>query len=218
MPRMTSLSALPVMVMAAALFALPSALARPADIEGWRQARWGDDRQALDELFAEHLILLPQPWLYFDAYADRVMDVPFAGVEFLAIFQMSNDSDRLQQVTLEARGPQASPQAHSRVAAALADAYGPADRTCWEPKPEGEPMIVERVWRFPTTTVHATFLDFRTTGVFSEAPDVERDVLERFHERRRNHWRTLPRRIVLRYHPTERTDLLGECRPAQQSP
>lgn len=190
----------------------PAAAARPGDVDGWQRARWGMTAAEIDNVYSNDLSRLRQPLLFGGAYADRSLATRLAGVPFLALFQMTAGNHRLQQVMLETRAPQATPAAHRNVARHLADAYGPADATCMREKAEGEPMLVESVWRFATTTVHASFIDFSTTAVFSEAPFPHR-LTQPSYERRRNHWRTMPRRIVVRFHASGRGDLMGDCRP-----
>jgi hypothetical protein len=66
------------------------------------------------------------------------------------------------------------------------------------------------VWRFPTTTVHARFLDFHTAAVFGGDPNRDRDVRALSPDRARNNWRFVPRRVLVRLHPTERADLAAD--------
>lgn len=124
----------------------------------------------------------------------------------LALFQLGNGSGRLQQVLLETRR-KATPMAHRQVAEAMRDAFGPPDATCIQTKDFGEPMLVEEVWRFPTTVVHATLLDMTTTRVFTTDPNAPPSQLAP----PRNNWRGFPRRILVRYHPADRLDLWGAC-------
>lgn len=180
---------------------------------GWQAARWGMNAAELDAAVAG-LQKLPGRWEYGGAYAERALPTTIAGVPFLALFQMGASSGRLQQVMLESRRPLPTPEGHRRVAESLAQAYGRPGAVCGAAKPEGEPMLVEWVWRLPDgTAVHGSFIDFTTTGIFSEEAQTRSSLLEPSYQRRRNHWRTLPRRIVVRFHPAERADLMGGCRP-----
>lgn len=192
------------------LIAVAAAAEEPA--AGWGAARWGMTTAELDAAVAD-LRRLPERWEYGGAYAERTLRTSIAGVSFLALFQMGAGSGRLQQVMLESRQPPPTPAAHRRVAEALAGSYGRPHAVCGAPKPEGEPMLVEWVWRLPGTAVHASLIDFTTTGVFSEEAQTGPSLLEPSYQRRRNHWRSLPRRIVVRFHPVDRADLMGACRP-----
>jgi hypothetical protein len=59
--------------------------------------------------------------------------------------------------------------------------------------------------------VHAKFLDFSTTAVFSRDPEADLDPLVNERKVRRNLRRFLPRRILIRYHDATRRDLDPGC-------
>lgn len=183
------------------------AAARPDDVYGWPGARWGMSLSELDRAVSG-LERLEAPIEFAGAQASRSIDTEIAGVPMLVLFQMGRHG--LQQVLLQTRRRQASPASHQRVAEDLEARYGAPDAVCRQAKDDGRPLLVEQVWRFPGTTVHATLLDFTTTGVFTQDPNAV-DVPS-FLAERRNHWRTMPHRIVIRYHPAERQDLAGDCR------
>jgi hypothetical protein len=117
----------------------------------------------------------------------------------------------LQQVLLERRRVGAVPTAFEKLVESLETVYGPPSADCAQAKSGGEPLDYEMVWRFPSTTVHAKFLDFSTTAVFSRDPAAEIDPLVIERKVRRNIRRFLPRRILLRYHDAARRDLDPGC-------
>jgi len=200
--------------LAAALLLAASApqAAQAADLAGWRAARWGMTDAELSAAFGPGLERLPGRWQYGGAYAERALfDVELGGLKFMALFQMNQATDRLQQVLLERRGAQATPAAYDRMMAALEAAYGPAEGLCLTPHPDGPLRRLSLRWRFATTTIQATWLDFLTTALLFEEPDTEKrfDPLIPFSETRRIVRRFLPRRVLVRFHPSEREDLQG---------
>lgn len=184
-----------------------AAAERPADLAGWPGTRWGMTVAELDRALPG-LDRLAKPIEFAGAQASRSLDSEFAGVPMLVLFQVGPHG--LQQVLLQTSKRHASPKSHQRVAEELQARYGPPDATCRQAKDDGQPLLVEQVWRFPGTTVHATLLDFTTTGVFTQDPNAI--DAPSYQAERRNHWRTMPHRIVIRHHPAERRDLAGDCR------
>lgn len=198
--------AAPTIALCTALLATPSALARPADLADWHGARWGMSIGELDRL--ADVVRLPAPFEFSGARATRSADTTVGGVAMLVLFQMATGSERLQQVLMETRR-KATPVAHRQVAAAMREALGPPDAVCIQTKDYGDASLVEQVWRFPTTVVHATLLDFTTTAVVIRDPNAPDSVLDP--PAPRNNWRGFPRRILVRYHPADRLDLWGTC-------
>ncbi len=203
---------------AAVAVGLPlTALGQPADIGGWQGTRWNMTAVALASTFGGVLQRLPSRWIYHEAYAEQaLLDVDLYGQEFRVFFQMNANTDLLQQVLLEARPPRATPAAYLDVIAALRETHGAPARTCVVPKPGGEPLVAELTWQFPTTTIHASFLDFNTTAVLFQDSRRDIDPLQPYIERRRIVRRFLPRRITIRLHASDREDLLPRlaCEPA----
>lgn len=195
----------------AALLLLASAVrAAPDDLAGWRDARWGMTESQLAEVFGAALTRLPGRWGYGGAYADYALfDVERAGLGFTAFFQMNEESRRLQQVLLERRAGKATPAAYDAVLSDLEAAYGPAEGPCVERHPDGPPRRVSLRWRFPTTTLQITWLDFLTTAVILDDPNRDLDPLVPFAETRRINRRFLPRRLLIRFYPSDRRDLEG---------
>ncbi|NBC34283.1 MAG: hypothetical protein GVY13_16525 [Alphaproteobacteria bacterium] len=183
--------------------------APPADVEGWRQARWGMDRAALEDAFGEALTALPGPWDFGPLYADRALfEARFAGLEFTAFLQMDRRDDALAQVLLERRDAAVTDAAYAELLDGLDAAFGPPDAVC-RAYPEGRgPTILQARWDFPTTTVHASLLDFVTTGIAFYGTEGFPGPFETARDSRIIEPRALPRRILLRLHPAGRTDLL----------
>ena len=106
---------------------------------------------------------LAKPIEFAGLYADVVLrHALFAGLDFTVYFRMSDRTHRLTQVLLERQRQMATAQAWHVTVGALTDAFGaPTARCHQQGQPlEGEPLLVERIWVLPTTTVRATFLDF----------------------------------------------------------
>lgn len=188
---------------------LPSALdAVPADLQGWRGARWGMTADQLTEIFGSDLKHLPGRWDLGSAYADKALfEAEVGGLGFTVFFQMNKQNHRLQQVLLERRANQVTPKVYDAVLAALAEAYGPPEQHCIERHPDGPPRRLSLRWRFPTTTLQVTWLDFLTTSALFEDPNRDRDLLVPFAKTRRINRRFLPRRLLIRFHPSDRRDL-----------
>ena len=138
-------------------------------------------------------------------------EVDIGGLGFTAYLQMNDASDRLQQVLLERRRVAAVPSAFERVIESLESRYGPPAADCAQAKTGGQPLDYRITWRFPSTTIHATFLDFSSTAVFSRDPQAEHDPLIIERKVRRNLRRFMPRRILLRFHDAARGDLDSGC-------
>ena len=186
--------------------------AAPSDVAGWKAARWGMTADELQTAFPKDLKKLPGRWEYGRAYADHaVFDADVAGLAFDAFFQMNNETQELEQVLLERRRPRATPAAFEKLLDGLEERYGPPTETCQQRKTGGQPLRYALVWRFPTTTLHASFLDFSSTEVFTRNPNVDIDPLRTFRDDRRITRRFVPRRILLRLHASDREDLAPQC-------
>ncbi len=201
----------------AAVFCVLLALPTPAgaardDVPGWAATRWGMTAGEIEAVLADRVTRLPGRWLYGGAYADRaVQDVQVGGLGFTAYLQMNAGSERLQQVLLERRRTGALPGVFERVIDVLEARYGPPAEDCAQAKSGGRPLDYRITWRFPSTTLHATFLDFSTTAVFSRDPRAAHDPLVIERKVRRNLRRFLPRRILIRFHDAARPDLDPGC-------
>jgi len=190
----------------------PGAAAALEDLPGWGATRWGMTAAEVEAALGDDALRLPGRWFYGGAYADlAVRDLEIGGVTFTAYLQMNAETDRLQQVLLERRRTGAVPVAFEQVVDALMERYGPPSQDCAQAKTGGQPLDYQIVWRFRTTTLHAKFLDFSTTAVFSRDPQAEHDPLIIERKVRRNLRRFMPRRILLRYHDAGRQDLDPGC-------
>jgi hypothetical protein len=182
------------------------------DLAGWEALRWGMTAAEIREALGDRVAALPGRWLYGGAYAElAVEDVEIGGLAFTAYLQMNAESHRLQQVLLERRRTGALPAAFEAALAELTRILGPPSTDCAQAKSGGQPLDYEVTWRFPTTTVHAKFLDFSTTSVFTRDPEAEIDPLVIERKVRRNIRRFMPRRILVRYHDAALAALDPAC-------
>jgi hypothetical protein len=200
----------PLLLAAAAALALAPEPgdARPADVEGWRQARWGMSEAELERAFGAALDRLPDRREYGGAYATRYLaDAALGEVRVRAFFQMSTQDGGLQQVLLE---PQQRAQQEDLFRSAgdtLRAAFGEPDGRCETPRVRGGPLAVELWWRFPTTTVHLAWLDFYTPDILYEEETVYINPEDEADRIRGANPRFMPRRVLVRFHPTTRADL-----------
>ncbi len=188
--------------------------AQPMDVEGWRAARWNMTEAELEHVFGENLGHLPGRWIYGNAYATRALEGIILGDQgFRAIFQMNVDSDRLQQVLLEPLRRPGQEAVFRSTLGELRATYGPPSKSCAIPRSGGGPLSVDLWWKFKTTTVHLTFFDFYTRAMAFEDPNVDPDPLKPYYKTRRNNPQFLPRRALVRFHATTRSDLMSKaCR------
>lgn len=183
-----------------------------ADLPGWEATRWGMTAAQVEAALGGAAMRLPGRWRYGGAYADlAVRDVAVGGLAFTAYLQMNAETRRLQQVLLERRRVGAVPRAFEQVVEALEQTYGPPTAECAQAKRGGQPLDYRLTWRFPSTTLHATFLDFSTTAVFSRDPTAPHDPLIIEGDVRRNLHRFMPRRILLRFHDADNRALDPGC-------
>jgi hypothetical protein len=192
------------------------ALAAPAraldDLPGWETLRWGMTAAEIKSALGDRVTALPGRWLYGGAYADLAVEkVDLGGLAFTAYLQMNAETNRLQQVLLERRRTEAVPVAFEQVLDSLMASLGPPSKDCAQAKSGGVPLDYQITWRFATTTVHAKFLDFSTTAVFSRDPEAGLDPLVIERKVRRNLRRFLPRRILVRYHDAALAALDPDC-------
>ncbi|MGD1877804.1 MAG: hypothetical protein ACFB13_09915 [Kiloniellaceae bacterium] len=182
------------------------------DVAGWEATRWGMTESEVEQALGDRVTRLPGRWLYGGAYADlAVEDVEIGDLAFTAYLQMNAQTHRLQQVLLERRRRGALPSAFETLIDTLQKIYGPPGEDCAQAKSGGQPLDYQLTWRFSTTTIHAKFLDFSTTAVFSRDPEAEIDPLVIERKVRRNLRRFLPRRILLRFHDARVKSLDPGC-------
>ena len=184
------------------------------DVVGWRLAHWGMTVAELDDAFGGALNQLTTPITYKDAYVSRVLsDVEIADRSFIALFQMAESGGALQQVLLVRPRDLATRAGFDAAVASLTAAHGRPMRACETAGVGGTARMLGRTWVFPTTTIHATFVDDRAP-IITEDPFTDPDPLTN-RERRQGYKARPPPRLALRYHPSARTDLsaVGACAP-----
>lgn len=191
-----------------------AAAARPADLDGWRAARWGMRETDLERAFGDALARLPGRWAYGGAHATRFLPtVRLGDRDFRAIFQMNDTTGRLQQVLLEPLRQPGQTTAFAATLDTLRADYGQPDGNCRIAGVGGAPRSVEYWWRFPTTTVRLAFFDFYTPDIIYEGELFELDPLADETLSGANQ-RLLPRRTLVRFHPTDRADFAAPgCPP-----
>ena len=193
------------------------AAAAPRDLPGLGALRWSMSTQQVFDALPSARRLEP-PWDFGRMKAPvRVAAMEVAGLTFTAMPQIDVARDRLLQVMLERREKDASPAAFDRLRATLQRDYGPPTHVCETRRRTGDPESVNMVWRFPTTTVDLSFLDYRTSGILYDKPQLVPDPTAPLLENRLVHYRSLPRRIVLRFHDTT-ADHLSPCLARSNTP
>ena len=203
-----------ILLLLLAVVAAPARAERPDDVTDWRGIPWGASAEDIRTALGDDLLDLPGRWQYGGAYADLALrTTAFGGLDYLVLFQMDEDTERLRQVLLERRDVQATPTRYLALVDDLTARFGPPDGECARTVGGGGTVGAELVWRFPTTTIHAVFLDFRTTSVLFREPGTLFDPTVTAFETRRIVRRSLPRRLLVRLHPTEITALQGACAP-----
>jgi hypothetical protein len=170
-----------------------------AAVPGWPEVRWGMTTADLDSVLGAEVRPAPGRLDYGSLYAERVVPgVEIGEARFTAMFQMDKADGRLRQILLQMRRPLVSPRAYDGVLAALRDRYGAPADSCFRLGPGRTPETADVAWRLPEAIVRAVFLDFRTTAIFSEDPNVDIDPLVPYYKIQRNNRRFLPRRILVR--------------------
>lgn len=167
----------------------------------------------IDALYGSRLRILDPPLRYGGAYVSRALPgAALGGDAYLAQFQMNGRTGRLQQVLLDRRGAGVTPKAFAAALGALESRYGAPTLVCDSPRSGTgtSPVERERVWRLPTTTIHLSYLDF-LQGVMLYDPSKAFDP--RAPDTPVYRPRSFPRRLLIRFHPSDRADLRGgDCR------
>mgnify|MGYP001434037729 CR=1 FL=1 len=165
----------------------------------------------VDAVLGDAVQAIEPPLVYGGAHASReIRSVEFAGFDYRALLQFNDENGGLQQVLLERdRGPEA-PGAYIAARDALTAEHGEPVLVCDSPRrgPRTSPISRERVWRAGATTIHLVFLDF-TGGTMRYDPAQEIDPLVPDLERRLHSRRSYPQRLLIRYHPSGRDDLMS---------
>ena len=178
--------------------------AEHAEVPGWPGVRWGMTTAELDAALKGRIRPLKGRLDYGASYAKRaVFDVKLGAAPFTAFFQMDRETNRLHQILLDMRRSRVSIRGYNDVLFALRGRYGPPTARCFELDEKDRPRTADVMWRLPTTTVRAVFLDFYSTAILFETANVDVDPLETYYSIRRVNARFLPRRILVRESPSE---------------
>ncbi len=170
---------------------------------------WGLGAPELTRRLGDRIERLPGrfdfgPKLYAD---HRLRGVDVGGEPFSAYLQMDQRTGRLQQVLLERRQAQVTPNSVGRALDGLVAALGDpeSERVGADPR---LPTSASLVWRRGGTTVQVGLFDFQTTEILSISPFAEgQNPQVPLYRRMRNDPRFLPRRLTIRLFPSDRRDL-----------
>jgi hypothetical protein len=183
-----------------------------ADLAGWNGTAWGMTAAEIDVALGDAVKPVDPPLVYGGASATReIPEFDVAGYFYRALLQFSNDDRRLQQVLLERSRRSDAPKAYAAALDAFITAFGEPMFVCNSPRTEEHtsPITRERVWRLPATTLHLVFLDF-SGGSLQYDSLQEIDPLVPEFQRRLHSTRSYPQRLLVRYHPSGRDDLMSE--------
>lgn len=186
--------------------------AHGADLPGWAGTRWGMTAGEADAALGTAIEAVDPPLVYGGAKATReVPEAEIAGYPYRALLQFSDEDGTLQQVLLERSRKPAAPKAYVAALDVFTRDYGEPSLVCDSPRTGAatSPITRERVWRLPTTTIHLVFIDF-SGGSMQYDPAQEIDPLVPEFRRRLHSTRSYPQRLLIRYHPSARDDLMSE--------
>lgn len=181
------------------------------DVAGWNATRWGMSVAEVDAALGNAVRPVDPPLVYGGAYASRAVPaVEIAGFDYRALLQFDDGNGGLRQVLLERSRRPDAPRAYRAALDALTAAHGEPDLVCDSPHAGADtsPISRERVWRAGETTIHLVFVDF-TGGSMQYDSLREIDPLVPDRERRLHSRRSYPQRLLIRYHPSGRTDLMS---------
>jgi hypothetical protein len=189
---------------------------RAAAVPGWPDLSWGMTTAEVDAALDAEVRPAPGRLDYGPLYTERLVpEVKIGEARFTAMLQMDKTDGRLRQVLFQMHRPLVSPKAYDGVLAALRDRYGAPADSCFRIGPGRTPETADVVWRLDGSTVRAVFLDFRTTAIFSEDPNIDIDPLVPYYKIQRNNWRFLPRRILVRLTDAADPALAAPCGAAR---
>ena len=146
---------------AALLPARPARAARPDDVPGWDEARWGMDAATLERTFPGRIRRV-EPFVFGPFTATRIIErVRVGGVPFNVFFQTRPPDTRLAQVLLQFRGSRPTPNevaaTHGALTAELGREDGFDDDYDYSGTfPSG--FVLFR-WVFPTTRIVLRYVD-----------------------------------------------------------
>jgi hypothetical protein len=199
---------------AAALF-LSLALTGAAvadDRGGWNGTSWGMSTVEVDAALGDAVRIIDPPLVYGGAQALRtVPDIEVGGYTYRALLQFADSDGGLQQVLLQRSRLPEAPKAYAAALDALTAEHGEPALVCDSPHSGAatSPISRERVWRAGATTIHLVFIDFSGGSMqYDSLQDIDPLVPDR--ERRLHSTRSYPQRLLIRYHPSERTDLMSK--------
>jgi hypothetical protein len=181
-----------------------------ADAHDWTGTRWGMSAPEVDAALGEAVAPVDPPLVYGGAKATREVPVSdVAGYPYRALLQFGEADGALQQVLLERNRRPDAPKAYVAALEAFTAAYGEPALVCDSPRtgPATSPITRERVWRLSATTIHLVFIDF--SGGSLQYDDREIDPLVPAFQRRLHATRSYPQRLLIRYHASDRNDLMA---------
>ncbi|MBI1776765.1 MAG: hypothetical protein HYR63_15580 [Proteobacteria bacterium] len=134
---------------------LAAAAQPPADLPGWRQARWGMSELELEAAFPDELKPAPVALDFDDLVVHAVIPkLLLAGRPFVVYFQLDAQTLRLAQVLLTYRGKRPTHSDYAAIARGLVAELGVSDLTLTDRYYLSVPgFSVERRWKRPTTSV-----------------------------------------------------------------
>jgi hypothetical protein len=166
-----------------------------ADLDRWRDLRWGARPAEIGPAFAGSTPLAP-PWDYGPFTADRVVrGVEAAGIVFDAFPQIDRKTGVLAQLLLQSRPPYPGPDRRRALYEDLVARYGEPDAACTTTPAPGQDVV----WRFPETVMTLSWFDFTALPklTFNPYPKILElnDYLATDWGRLRNR----PQRVLLRF-------------------
>lgn len=135
------------------------AAAAEADIRGWDGLTWGMTADQVRTALPQAVPLSP-PWDFGPLYADRlVRGVVVGGIAFDLVPELARKDGRLAQILFERRSPIPGPAELQAFVNDLHARLGPPAENCMV-----EAGLVTRLWRFPSSQVALTMVDFSADG------------------------------------------------------
>jgi hypothetical protein len=136
------------------------------DVAGWDKARWGMSNGELIQTFGSQLKKLPkrQRWSLHQYVDYTIPDLRINSQSFTVFFKMDDRTDKLIEVLIrfnETKSKKHRDDVFADVEASFVKTYGVPrwSRDKIEtPAPKLEYWDLERIWRFPTTTIELAYL------------------------------------------------------------
>jgi hypothetical protein len=138
-----------------------SVSAQPKDISGWQTAVWGMQQHEIIAMFGPKLRKLSERAKFVSTYADyTIPDYEIDGRVYTVFFQMKNGTDRLSEVVVrlnEMKSKTPREDVFTELETLLTKTLGsPTNRNDLRPTTPDRSyvrILLNRRWRFPTTTV-----------------------------------------------------------------